>query len=268
MSNKYKDCERFYCISVCVCVCVVSSSRYDGQSSGAIEVISPASSPAQREEKNERSFSSEKNTQPATGEALESWRSRCTLIQYTARQCITDATLFRQICLWLEKKEMDKKLSLPFFSAQLSYPQRIWYRSLQAAVGIGTHDSPTATYTNSSCHDPGWPHLGNPINSNIVWRSFVLTVHFWEQEVKLCIFVMQHIITQDFAKNQDPPSSSSSSTSSSISSTFQNSGAAGSSARSKVPNRYSPENPVNPTHHQKPASRVSPENASEKSRSR
>lgn len=49
-------------------LCAVTSSRYDGQSSGAIEVISPASSPAQREEKNERSFSSEKSTQPATGE--------------------------------------------------------------------------------------------------------------------------------------------------------------------------------------------------------
>lgn len=59
-------------LTVCVSVYVVSSSRYDGQSSGAIEVISPASSPAQREEKNERSFTSEKNTQPSTGEAPKS----------------------------------------------------------------------------------------------------------------------------------------------------------------------------------------------------
>lgn len=53
-----------------MCWCVVSSSRYDGQSSGAIEVISPASSPAQREEKNDRSFSSEKSSQPAPGENI------------------------------------------------------------------------------------------------------------------------------------------------------------------------------------------------------
>jgi len=44
----------------------VSSSRYEAQ--GAIEVISPANSPALREEKNEGPFPSEKSSQPTTGE--------------------------------------------------------------------------------------------------------------------------------------------------------------------------------------------------------
>lgn len=44
----------------------VSSSRYEAQ--GGIEVISPANSPALREEKNEGPFPSEKSSQPPTGE--------------------------------------------------------------------------------------------------------------------------------------------------------------------------------------------------------
>lgn len=44
----------------------VSSSRYDAP--GGIEVISPANSPALREEKNEGPFPSEKSSQPPTGE--------------------------------------------------------------------------------------------------------------------------------------------------------------------------------------------------------
>ncbi|KAI5615606.1 nuclear receptor corepressor 1 isoform X2 [Silurus asotus] len=160
----------------------MSSSRYEGQSSGAIEVISPASSPAQREEKNDRSFSSEKSTHSATG---------------TVRGF--DIARLRQ------QVESGPPAAPP---------------------------PPTQTH-----------------------RVMTLADH------------ISHIITQDFAKNQDPPPSSSSS-SSSISSTFQNSGTASSSARSKVPNRYSPENPLNHAHHQKPPSRVSPENSSEKSRSR
>lgn len=77
----------------------------------------------------------------------------------------------------------------------------------------------------------------------------------------------QHIITQDFAKSQDPPPSSSSLPSSS-SSTFQSSGVGGVVGRVKPPNRYSPENPAPTTHHQRPPSRVSPENSSDKPRAR
>jgi len=82
----------------------------------------------------------------------------------------------------------------------------------------------------------------------------------------------QHIITQDFAKSQDPPPSStslpSSSSSSSLSSTFQSSGMGGVVGRVKPPNRYSPENPAPTTHHQRPPSRVSPEKSSDKPRAR
>lgn len=87
----------------------------------------------------------------------------------------------------------------------------------------------------------------------------------------LCL-LSQHIITQDFAKSQDPPPSSSSlpssSSSSSLSSTFQSSGMGGVVGRVKPPNRYSPENPAPTTHHQRPPSRVSPENSSDKPRAR
>lgn len=71
----------------------------------------------------------------------------------------------------------------------------------------------------------------------------------------------QHIITQDFARNQDPPVSSSAPT------TFQSSiPPVSSSGRVKAQSRYSPEN--QPPHHQRPSSRVSPENAPDKSRAR
>uniref|UniRef100_A0A3Q3MLD8 Nuclear receptor corepressor 1 n=1 Tax=Labrus bergylta TaxID=56723 RepID=A0A3Q3MLD8_9LABR len=70
---------------------------------------------------------------------------------------------------------------------------------------------------------------------------------------------ISHIITQDFARNQDPPP-----VSSSASSTFQSVG----QSRAKGPSRYSPENQVQASHHQRPSSRVSPESASEKPRAR
>ncbi len=78
----------------------------------------------------------------------------------------------------------------------------------------------------------------------------------------LFLSVLQHIITQDFAKSQDPPSSSSSlpssSSSSSFSSTFQSSGVGG-------VGRVKP--PASNAHHQRTPSRVSPEN-SDKPRAR
>uniref|UniRef100_A0A8D3C8Y5 Nuclear receptor corepressor 1 n=1 Tax=Scophthalmus maximus TaxID=52904 RepID=A0A8D3C8Y5_SCOMX len=75
---------------------------------------------------------------------------------------------------------------------------------------------------------------------------------------------ISHIITQDFARNQDhaPVSSSSSSTFQSGVPTVSSSG------RAKMPSRYSPENQVHALHHQRPSSRVSPENAPDKPRAR
>lgn len=75
---------------------------------------------------------------------------------------------------------------------------------------------------------------------------------------------MQHIITQDFARNKDPPP-----VSSSASAAFQSVvPPVSSSGRGKMPSRYSPENQVQAQHHQRPSSRVSPENASDKPRAR
>ncbi|XP_035290951.1 nuclear receptor corepressor 1-like, partial [Anguilla anguilla] len=85
---------------------------------------------------------------------------------------------------------------------------------------------------------------------------------------------ISHIITQDFARNQDgpqaPPATSSSP------GTFQSSAPAALSAgpgRAKLPSRYSPESQgqlpqAQAPHHPRPSSRVSPENASDKPRAR
>ncbi|XP_056140734.1 nuclear receptor corepressor 1 [Lampris incognitus] len=73
---------------------------------------------------------------------------------------------------------------------------------------------------------------------------------------------ISHIITQDFARNQDPPPASSS-----ASTTFQSTmPLVSTTGRTKVPSRYSPENQA--PHHQRPSSRVSPENAHDKPRAR
>ncbi|XP_051970895.1 nuclear receptor corepressor 1-like isoform X1 [Xyrauchen texanus] len=162
----------------------MSSSRYEPQ--GGIEVISPANSPAQREEKNEGHFPSEKSSQPASGEMR------------------FDISRYRQ------------------------------------SVDSGLSQQP-----------PSQADSYGPIPKT--HRIMTLADH------------ISHIITQDFAKSQDPPPSSSSS----ISSTFQSSGVGGVVGRVKPPNRYSPENPAATTaHHQRPPSRVSSENSSDKLRAR
>ncbi|KAK1882571.1 hypothetical protein KUDE01_023352, partial [Dissostichus eleginoides] len=75
---------------------------------------------------------------------------------------------------------------------------------------------------------------------------------------------ISHIITQDFARNQDPPP-----VSSSASATFQSSvPSVSSSGRAKGHSRYSPENQGQASHHQRSTSRVSPENAPDKPRAR
>uniref|UniRef100_A0A8C7JLE5 Nuclear receptor corepressor 1 n=1 Tax=Oncorhynchus kisutch TaxID=8019 RepID=A0A8C7JLE5_ONCKI len=84
---------------------------------------------------------------------------------------------------------------------------------------------------------------------------------------------ISHIITQDFARNQDPPQSSTT-ISSSATTTFQSAqlpvSILGPGGRAKVPSRYSPENQAQaPSHHQRPTpSRVSPDNAPDKPRAR
>uniref|UniRef100_A0A8C7Q7E3 Nuclear receptor corepressor 1 n=1 Tax=Oncorhynchus mykiss TaxID=8022 RepID=A0A8C7Q7E3_ONCMY len=84
---------------------------------------------------------------------------------------------------------------------------------------------------------------------------------------------ISHIITQDFARNQDPPQSSAT-ISSSATTTFQSAqlpvSILGPGGRAKVPSRYSPENQAQaPSHHQRPTpSRVSPDNAPDKPRAR
>lgn len=80
-----------------------------------------------------------------------------------------------------------------------------------------------------------------------------------------CFFCfMQHIITQDFARNQDPPP-----VPSTASATFQSvMPPVSSSGRVKVPSRYSPEGQGQGSHHQRPSSRVSPESAPDKPRAR
>ncbi|KAJ3589422.1 hypothetical protein NHX12_010267 [Muraenolepis orangiensis] len=77
---------------------------------------------------------------------------------------------------------------------------------------------------------------------------------------------ISHIITQDFARNQD---SSPASAASSAPSTFQSAAPpVSTSGRAKAPSRYSPENQAQAAHHQRPSNRVSPETASDKPRPR
>ncbi|XP_063655026.1 nuclear receptor corepressor 1 isoform X14 [Pan troglodytes] len=74
------------------------------------------------------------------------------------------------------------------------------------------------------------------------------------------------IITQDFARNQVP----SQTPQQPPTSTFQNSPSAlvSTPVRTKTSNRYSPESQAQSVHHQRPGSRVSPENLVDKSRGR
>lgn len=98
-----------------------------------------------------------------------------------------------------------------------------------------------------------------------IWKSFC--ADFFTIIINGIIWhfhFMQHIITQDFARNQDPTP-----VPSTASATFQTvMPPASSSGRVKVPSRYSPENQGQGPHHQRPSSRVSPENVPDKTRAR
>ncbi|XP_063811920.1 nuclear receptor corepressor 1 isoform X4 [Pseudophryne corroboree] len=73
-----------------------------------------------------------------------------------------------------------------------------------------------------------------------------------------------HIITQDFARNQSATQASQQPPTS----TFQNTAPPSAPVRSKPSNRFSPDSQAQPMHHQRPASRVSPENMPDKPRGR
>lgn len=100
-------------------------------------------------------------------------------------------------------------------------------------------------------------------------RRFFYVTFFGKYSVDLTNSFFSHsqqIITQDFARNQvsaqppqQPPTS-----------TFQNSPSAlvSTPVRPKTSNRYSPESQPPSVHHQRPGSRVSPENLVDKPRGR
>lgn len=62
----------------------VPSGRYDGPGSSAIEVISPASSPVQPQDKQESSFAQEKVSQGAGRKATQYWPLFTHCIHYAA----------------------------------------------------------------------------------------------------------------------------------------------------------------------------------------
>ncbi|KAM4620805.1 LOW QUALITY PROTEIN: nuclear receptor corepressor 1 [Polymixia lowei] len=176
----------------------LSSNRYDNPSGGAIEVISPASSPVQPQ----------------------------------------------------QDKPEDRQ-------PQAAVHQRSVY-GLSPAAGMRAFDM--SRYRPSG--EPPQPSPQQPPSSQADGYSQVPKTH----RVMTLADHISHIITQDFARNQDPPPAS---TSSSASSTFQSAvPPVSTSGRVKVPSRYSPENQAQAPHHQRPSSRVSPENAPDKSRAR
>nr|XP_057942610.1 nuclear receptor corepressor 1 isoform X2 [Doryrhamphus excisus] len=161
----------------------LSSSRYDNPAGGAIEVISPASSPAQS-----------------------------------------------------QQDKLDE--------------------GQQTAAGMRSYDMsryrPSGEPPQASCQQPPSSQADSYSQIPKTHRVMTLADH------------ISHIITQDFARNQDAPS-----VSSSASATFQSTvPPVSSSGRAKLPSRYSPETQVHAPHHHRPPSRVSPENSTDKPRSR
>ncbi|XP_071023653.1 nuclear receptor corepressor 1-like isoform X3 [Oncorhynchus clarkii lewisi] len=193
----------------------LSSSRYEIPSGGAIDVISPANSPAQsQQQQDDRDRADRDRADRERADRERADRDRAAQAAAQAGMRPFDMIRYRQ-------------------SAESQQPP-----SSQADGGYSQSQQVPKTH-----------------------RVMTLADH------------ISHIITQDFARNQDPPQSSAT-ISSSATTTFQSAqlpvSILGPGGRAKVPSRYSPENQAQaPSHHQRPTpSRVSPDNAPDKPRAR
>ncbi|KAM9384950.1 nuclear receptor corepressor 1 isoform 2-T2 [Pholidichthys leucotaenia] len=132
----------------------------------------------------------------------------------------------------------------------------------QASVGMRAYDM--SRYRSSG--EPAQPTSQQPPSSQADSYLPVTRTQTQTQTHRVMTLAdhISHIITQDFARNQDP-----SPVSSTASATFQSVvPPTSSSGRGKAPSRYSPENQLQASHQQRTSSRVSPENAADKPRAR